>query len=98
MAVSELEPQPVAFYAAAFSLVNATYIGLIWELLDRRSSVKISPKVRRLMRVRSFTTLALFGVAAMIALKYPLAGLGLCICCLLGYLNPEPPMAETRRN
>ncbi|TPM52320.1 DUF1211 domain-containing protein [Mesorhizobium sp. B2-2-4] len=98
MAVSELEPQPVAFYAAAFSLVNAAYIGLIWELLDRRSSVKISPKVRRLMRVRSFTTLALFGVAAMIALKYPLAGLGLCICCLLGYLNPEPPMAETRRN
>jgi hypothetical protein len=32
MAVSRLAPQPVAFYAAVFSLVNATYIGLILEL------------------------------------------------------------------
>jgi hypothetical protein len=33
MAVSELAPQPVAFYAAVFFLVNATYIFLIWELI-----------------------------------------------------------------
>ena len=32
MAVSQLAPQPVAFYAAVFSLVNATYIALIWEI------------------------------------------------------------------
>ena len=35
MAVSELAPQPVAFYAAVFCLVNATYVFLIWELIDR---------------------------------------------------------------
>ena len=35
MAVSALAPQPVAFYAAVFFLVNATYICLIWELIDR---------------------------------------------------------------
>src|SRR3954451_19596678 len=35
MAVSELAPQPVAFYAAVFFLVNATYICMIWELIDR---------------------------------------------------------------
>jgi uncharacterized membrane protein len=35
MANSELAPQPVAFYAAVFFLVNATYICLIWELIDR---------------------------------------------------------------
>ena len=35
MAVSELAPQPVAFYAAVFFLVNATYIALIWELMER---------------------------------------------------------------
>src|SRR5437870_5863665 len=34
MAVSELAPQPVAFYAAVFFLVNATYLCLIWELID----------------------------------------------------------------
>jgi uncharacterized membrane protein len=35
MAVSELATQPVAFYAAVFFLVNATYVLLIWELVDR---------------------------------------------------------------
>jgi uncharacterized membrane protein len=41
MAVSELAPQPVAFYAAVFFLVNATYIALIWGLIDRTPGEKI---------------------------------------------------------
>jgi len=91
MATSRLAPQPVAFYAAVFFLVNATYICLIWELVDRASADDVSPRVRRIMRVRSITTLCLFGVAALVALKYPLAGLGICICCLIVYLKPDPP-------
>jgi uncharacterized membrane protein len=90
MAVSRLAPQPVAFYAAVFFLVNATYIALIWELIDR-SSVDISPQVRRIMRFRSIATLCFFATAAAVALKYPVAGLGICICCLIVYLRPEPP-------
>jgi uncharacterized membrane protein len=91
MAASELAPQPVAFYAAVFFLVNATYIALIWELIDRKSVDEVSRSVRRVMRFRSITTLCLFGLAAVIALKYPLIGLGICICCLIIYLKPEPP-------
>jgi uncharacterized membrane protein len=91
MAVSELAPQPVAFYAATFFLVNATYICLIWELIDRVPMDELSPKARRIMRVRSVTTLSLFGVAAIVALRFPLAGLGICICCLIVYLKPAPP-------
>jgi uncharacterized membrane protein len=91
MAVSELAPQPVAFYAATFFLVNATYICLIWELIDRVPMDELPPKARRIMRFRSITTLFLFGVAALLALKYPLAGLGICICCLIVYLKPDPP-------
>jgi len=34
MAVSKLAPQPVAFYAAVFFLVNPTYVCLIRELID----------------------------------------------------------------
>lgn len=94
MAVSDLAPQPVAFYAAVFFLVNATYIALIWELIDRKPGEEIPPKVRRIMRVRSLTTLCLFGTAAIVALKYPLAGLGVCIFCLIIYLRPEPPWAQ----
>ena len=93
MAVSELAPQPVAFYAAVFFLVNATYICLIWELIDETAGDEIGPQVRRLMRWRSIMTLCLFGLAAVLALKYPLAGLGICICCLIVYLKPDPPIA-----
>ena len=92
MAASKLAPQPVAFYAAVFFLVNATYLALIWELIDR-TPVEVSTTVRKIMHVRSITTLCLFGLAALVALKYPLAGLGICICCLIVYLKPDPPGA-----
>src|SRR5215469_10718171 len=77
MANSELAPQTVAFYAAVFFLVNATYICLIRELIDRVPTDQVSLTVRKIMRVRSITTLCLFGVASFVALKYPLAGLGI---------------------
>jgi TMEM175 potassium channel family protein len=91
MAVSELAPQPVSFYAAVFFLVNATYILLIRELVDRSRVHEVSPRVRRIMRVRSIVTLCVFGAAAIIALRFPLVGLGLCIGCLVVYLKPDAP-------
>ena len=90
MAVSRLAPQPVAFYAAVFFLVNLTYLALTWELIDRTPGENIPAKVSKILRVRSLTTLCLFGVAAVVALRYPLVGLGICICCLVAYLRPEP--------
>jgi uncharacterized membrane protein len=97
MAVSELAPQPVAFYAAVFFLVNATYVLLIWELIDRHAGKEISPRVRRIMHFRSITTLFLFGFAAIMALRYPLVGVGICISCLLVYLKPDPPGNQRSR-
>ena len=92
MAVSELAPQPVAFYAGVFFLVNATYIALIWELVHR------TERTHRVLRLRSVATLCLFAVAAGVALSHPLAGLGICVCCLIGYLKPEPPQAGEPRH
>jgi len=94
MAVSELAPQPVSFYAFIFFLVNATYICLIWELIDRAATHDVAPTLRRIMRIRSVITLCLFGTASVVALKYPLVGLGICICCLILYLKPAPPGAR----
>src|ERR1700761_4868825 len=74
MAVSRLAPQPVAFYAAVFFLVNVTYVALIWELIGRHPAGTVSSEVRNLMRLRSIATLCLFAVAAAVALKYPIAG------------------------
>jgi uncharacterized membrane protein len=88
MAVSRLAPQPVAFYAAVFFFVNATYVLLIWELIEPGA---LSVKARRTMRYRSFATLMLFGIAALVALAYPYAGLAICCCCLIGYLRPDAP-------
>src|SRR5712664_4093973 len=48
MAVSKLAPQPVAFYAAVFFLVNATYVFLIWELIDPAPADDVPPKVRKI--------------------------------------------------
>jgi len=96
MAKSELAAQPVAFYAMVFFFVNATYLCLIWELIDRIPVDLVSVTVRRIMRVRSITTLCLFGLAAVIALKYPLVGLGICICCLILYLKPDPPAVRNQ--
>jgi len=96
MAVSELAPQPVAFYAAVFFLVNATYIALIWDLVERAPLTEVSPRERRIMRVRAIATLCIFGAAAVVALKFPLIGLGMCCCCLIVYLRPEAFGAEGR--
>src|SRR6185436_14373327 len=61
MAVSELAPQPVAFYAAVFFLVNATYICLIREVIDEdvTEDEETSAAVRRAMRFRAAVTLCL---------------------------------------
>lgn len=85
MAVSKLAPQPVAFYATVFFLVNATCLCLIWELVDTAGDRR--PRVRRVLRVRSIATLCVFGAAA---LGYPRVGLAMCCGCLIGYLKPDP--------
>jgi uncharacterized membrane protein len=95
MAVSELAPQPVAFYATVFFLVNATYILLIWELIDGNAVDAVSRRVSWTMRVRAIVTLCIFGVAAVVALRYPLVGLAMCCCCLVVYLKPEAPGVQT---
>ena len=93
MAISKLAPQPVAFYAAVFFFVNVTYICLIRELIETASIDDVPARERRIMRFRSITTLCVFGAAALVALKFPLLGLGMCICCLIVYLRPEAPGA-----
>jgi uncharacterized membrane protein len=89
MAASKLAPQPTAFYAIVFFLVNATYSALIWELIDEEG-VDASAKPRKVLRLRSVITLCLFAVAALVSLVSPLAGLGICLLCLIVYLRPEP--------
>ena len=96
MAVSELAPKAVAFYAGVFFLVNATYILLIWELVDPEVHRRDALGARHRMRRRAVTTLGLFGLAALVALWLPLVGLGICCGCLIWYLRPEAPRAVSQ--
>jgi TMEM175 potassium channel family protein len=89
MAVSKLAPQPVAFYAALFFVVNAAYLLLVRELIGRTRHKDITPRTRKIMRLRAIATLGLFAVATIVALITPLAALGLCCICLVVYLKPD---------
>src|SRR5579872_3610828 len=63
MAVSKLAPQPAAFYAAVFFLVNLTYVCLIYELVNRAPVDDVSRGERRIMHIRSIITLCIFAAA-----------------------------------
>jgi len=88
MAVSKLAPAAVSFYAAVFMLVNATYLGLIVELIRPGTA---QTHVRRRMRLRASFTLGLFVLATGVALWSPIAAIALCGVCLVVYLKPDPP-------
>jgi hypothetical protein len=65
------------------------------ELPTFKALISLWPTwLSRIMRFRAITTLGMFGAAAVVALKYPLVGLGVCICCLIVYLRPNPPGAR----
>jgi uncharacterized membrane protein len=91
MAESRLAPAPVSFYAGVFFLVNATYLGLISELIGRAPADVAPLHIRRRMRLRATFTLGLFVLATVVALFVPLAAIALCCVCLVVYLRPDPP-------
>jgi uncharacterized membrane protein len=91
VAGTRLGATPVALYAGVFVLVNATYLLLCWEGIDKLHAMELSPRMRQMMRMRSFGTLGVFALAAVVALKFPLAGMLLVCACLVLYLRPEAP-------
>jgi uncharacterized membrane protein len=98
IAQTELAAVPVSFYAGVFVLVNATYLLLCMEAVDRPQSRDVSAHARMMMRVRSFVTLGLFALAAVVALKYPIGGMALICICLIVYLRPEAPNIKSRHD
>ena len=91
MAQSKLAPAPVSVYAAVFLLVNATYLGLISELIGRAPADVAPVRIRRRMKLRATFTLGLFVLATVVALYAPIVAIALCFVCLVVYLRPDPP-------
>jgi uncharacterized membrane protein len=91
IAQTDLAAIPVSLYAGVFVLVNATYILLCMEAVDRPRGDEVPQNARMMMRIRSLVTLGLFATASGVALKYPIGGMALICLCLLVYLRPEAP-------
>lgn len=88
IASARLGAVPVAFYAGDFFLVNVTYLLLCSEAVDRSAPHKVEPRARSMMRMRSLATLAVFGAAGVIALRYPIGSMAMICLCLMLYLSP----------
>jgi uncharacterized membrane protein len=93
IAESRLAPAPVILYAAIFVLVNATYLALCWEAVDRPSHEGVSRRMRRMLRMRSLVTIGVFAAAALVAVWWPVAAMGLIVVCLIAYTRPDIPGA-----
>jgi uncharacterized membrane protein len=91
IAESRLAAAPVALYAAVFVLVDATYLALCWEAVDRPAREDVSQRMRRLLQMRSFVTIGVFAAAAVVALWWPVVAMVLISLCLVGYLRPDVP-------
>lgn len=76
-------------------LVNATYILLCFEAVDRPDSKEVPRRARKMMRIRSLVTLGIFATAALVALRYPAGGMALICLCLIVYVSPEAPGVKT---
>jgi uncharacterized membrane protein len=85
IADSHLADAPVSLYAAIFATVNASYLALRWEAMDRPRVG--GEQMRRFMRTRSWITLAIFTSAAVAGLFSAPAGLALVILCLILYVR-----------
>jgi uncharacterized membrane protein len=95
IADSKLGSAPVMLYALVFVAVNATYLALCWEAVDRPSNENSSDRIRRMMRMRSLATIILFLIAALIAVWFPVLGLGIIVFCLLLYVRPDVSEVST---
>ena len=89
IADSRLAADPVALYAAVFVVVNITYVALNWEAVDRPAHEDVWQVIGRLLRMRSVIPVGVFTAAAVVALRWPVAGMVLICSCLAGFLRPD---------
>ena len=84
VAVTRFAAARVTVYAAVFVLVNSAYVAFVWEVLAQAEvQNKVSPRMRRVTRVRSVVTLGMFAIATIVSLKFPVWGFVLSALCLV---------------
>jgi uncharacterized membrane protein len=95
--IRKTTPERLSFFSDAIFAVLITVLVLelrppeqpTFEALLERWPTWLSYAVSYLFI--AIATLCLFAIASLVALKYPVLGLGICCCCLIGYLRPGAP-------
>jgi uncharacterized membrane protein len=88
VAATRFAAVPVSLYAAIFVLVNLAYLPFERHALRQAKDEEVSARTRRLVKVRSLSTLGTFFAAMLVSLEFPSWGFGLVCCALLAYLRP----------
>lgn len=79
----------VTLYALVFVAVNATYLALCWEAVDRPRGEPVAIRIRQMMKMRSLITLLLFLVGGIVGYWVPYLGFAIVVFCLLLYTRPD---------
>jgi len=96
VASTHIAAVPVFVYAAVFVLVELAYLQFEHHAVAQAVVEEISPRTRRLAKMRSLVAFGLFLTAMFVSLKFPQLGFGLVCCAVLLHLRPEP--SGIRRN
>lgn len=83
---------PVFLYATVFVWVELAYLQFERHALAHAVVEEISPRTRRLARMRSLVALGLFFTAMLLSFELPRCSFALVCCAVLLYLIPEPPV------
>ena len=90
VASTRLAAAPVFLYAGVFVLVELAYFQFEHHALTHAIVEGISPRTRRLAKIRSLLAFLLFLTAMLVSLRFPQWAFGLVCCGVLLYLQPEP--------
>jgi uncharacterized membrane protein len=85
---SRFSPKLVCIYAVVFVMVDIAYCAFLHETLHQVKKAVMSHAELSAIRIRAFTTLAGFALAAVLALKFPLIGFAMIFAILLAFIRP----------
>lgn len=88
VAESRFSSEPVCAYAIGFVLVDAAYCAFMRETLRQAKSSVVSQGEVRAIRLRAFSTLCGFGLAASVAYRHPFTGFAMIFAILLAFIRP----------
>jgi uncharacterized membrane protein len=75
MAATKLAAAPVCVYALVFVLVEAAFIAFERAALSQASDSDITPRLRRITRIRSYLALGMFSAATAVSSERARSGL-----------------------